>query len=195
MSTDGIEKLKKDLDVLEVMAERMDGYLRGDALFGKTPSTMPELTIGSYLMRQHRLLALQPLLNPDELERLQRAIFQYKQVFENNIVRSEERATREFKARLKQWEEYIRDLRRDTKAHFYYYSTAVAPRVMIAELYTMLSTYPYRLDEKLPERLQLLDGGLRSIWDVGDFVWPSEWQTAYRPQEYWYLYGQPIALR
>lgn len=195
MTTDGLEKLQADLRVLEAMAERIGGYLRGNALFGKTPGKMPELTLGSYLMRQHRLVELKPLLSDEEQRRLQNTIDQYNDVMSNNIVRSEQRAYREFGARLKQWEEYIRELRRDAKAHFYYYSTAVMPRAMLAELHTMLNTYPYRHDQKLIDRLLLLDMGLRGIWDSGEFVWPIEWEAAYSPQIYWWLYGQPTLLR
>lgn len=196
MDTEGITKLQTDLHILEVMAENVGGYLRSNALFGKTPGRMPELTLGSYLMRQYRLVELAPLLTDVEKSRLETAMSQFKAVMDENIVRSEQKAHREFKSRLKQWEEYIRDLRRDTKSHFYYYSTAVAPRAMLQELYNMLSTYPYRLEEDLPARLVLLDGGLRGIWDMGgEFIWPEEWQDAYPPEKFWWLYGQPSELR
>lgn len=195
MATNGIKKLQEDLNILAEMAQRIPDYLRSDILFGKMPGKMPALTLGGYLMRQHRLVELKELLTAEEVERLEQAIAQYQQVMESNIVRSEERAQREFGARLQQWQEYIRELRRDTKANFYYYKTAVEPRVMVEELLKMLTTYPYQLDEQLPERLEALDGAVHNIWDRGDFVWPDEWQDAYPADQYWYLYGQPIALR
>lgn len=195
MATNGIKKLQEDLNILVEMAQRIADYLRSDILFGKMPGKMPALTLGGYLMRQHRLDELRGLLTAEEVGRLEQAKTQYQQVMESNIVRSEERAQREFGARLQQWQEYIRDLRRDTKANFYYYKTAVEPRVMMEELLKMLLAYPYRLDEQLPERLKTLDGAVHNIWDHGDFVWPDEWQDAYPADQYWYLYGQPIALR
>lgn len=190
-----MSKLQTDLHVLTVMAEGMADYLRAEALFGKTSGRVPKLTLGGYLMRQHRLLALQALLTPAEQAEMAQAVAQYRAAVAEAIIRSEERATQECHARLRQWEETIRDLRRDGRAHASYYPTAAEPRAMLSELIQMLATPPYQLDPTIPERLALLDTGLRGVWDDGEFIWPAEWQPAYPHANFWWLYGQPSAVR
>jgi hypothetical protein len=188
-------KLQSDLYILEVMADGLADYLQGDALFGKTSGRVPKLTLGGYLMRQHRLTALQGDLQPAEQARLQQAVAQGEAALASQIVRSEARATQECHARLRQWEEVIRDLRRDARAHFAGYATAVEPRAMLTQLIHLLAQPPYQLDSAIPERLALLDGALRNSWDDGECVWSAEWEAAYPRAPFWWLYGRPIALR
>ncbi len=188
---DALKKLQKDLEIAEQMAERMADYLRTSALFGKMPVHLPALTLGGYLMRQHRLLALREALSPDEQERLTRTVQLFFGSLQERVVQSEARAHQEFEARLRQWKEAIRDLRRDSRGNAGYYPTTVEVRAMLTSLHEMLTTPPYRFEPTLLERLDMLDAGLRAVWIPGPFVWPEEWQPAYPREKYWYLYGQP----
>ena len=189
--SDSAKKLRRDLAILEKMADEMGGYLRTSAVFGRLGSpNMPALTMGGYLMRQHRLLALQESLSTADQERLKRAVFQFNTLMGNEIVRSEKKATEEVGARLRQWESYIRDLRGDPRQYGNYYSNSVEPRAMLQALFDLLSAPPYKFLPDFQERLDMLDGGLMAMWDIGDFVWPDEWHTAYPVKSYWWLYGQ-----
>ncbi|MDJ0755966.1 MAG: hypothetical protein QNJ45_20735 [Ardenticatenaceae bacterium] len=193
--TDALQKLQRDLTIGERMVEEMAGYLQAETLFGRMPPSLPALTLGGYLMRQHRLLALQEALPPADQTRVDNMINTFDQILSERIVRSENRAHREIGARLRQWEEYIRDLRRDLRGNAGYFATAVEPRVMIAALLEMLSEPPYQLQEEFAERLELLDRGLSGVWQAGPFVWPEEWESAYPANEYWYLYGEPRIVK
>ncbi len=186
-----LQKLQSDLVIAEEMVDRLAAYLRADNLFGKMPVTMPALTLGGYLLRQHRLTALRPALPPGDQERLGQVVQRFFDTIQERVVRSEERAHQEFGARLRQWEETIRDLRRDLRGNAAYYATAVEPRAMISALQEMLTMPPYQFDETLLERLELIDNGLRVLFAPGDFVWFEEWEPAYPRDEYWYLYGGP----
>ena len=67
LSTDN-NKLTRDLSILVAMAAEMETYLNSDVLFWHmSTSHMPALTLGGYLMRQHRLLALRDLLTGDAI--------------------------------------------------------------------------------------------------------------------------------
>ena len=189
--TDALIKLQRDLTIAEQMAEGMADYLRMDTLFGKMPGTMPALTLGGYLLRQHRLLALRDVLSLAEQERLSRTVQLVYDTLQAWVVRSEARAHQEFGARLRQWEEYIRDLRRDLRGTTSYFPTSVETRAMITGLHNLLTTPPFNFDETLMERLSLLDSGLQAIWAPGPFVWPEEWAPAYPSSTFWYLYGKP----
>lgn len=193
---DAIGKLQSDVKVLEAMAERMDGYLKGNTLFGVMGANMPRLTIGGYLMRQHRLVLLKDLLPMADQLRVDKAVETYRAAVENAIVRSEKRATEELGARLRQWEAFIRDLRREPKSQAAYYGTAVEARVIVSELLLMLTTPPYQLHDGFLDRVDLLDAGLRGVWEIDErkFVWPAEWEPAYPFADFWYLYGYSMAL-
>ncbi|MCA9990024.1 MAG: hypothetical protein H6666_06985 [Ardenticatenaceae bacterium] len=189
---DGIEKLKQDLIILEEMAAASEDYLNSDLLYWPLSSNeMPRMTLGAYLMRQHRLLALRGLLEADEQARLGHAIQQYNQVVADRIVRSEQRAQEELGVRLRQWEQAQRDMRLEGGSVRAYYATAAENRMMIQVLLNMLRTPPYRMEPHVMERAIVLDGSLRSRWRSGDFIWPEAWQAAYPAGEYWWLYGHP----
>lgn len=106
-------KLQKDLDILEDMAGQMSEYLRMDTLFGPMGPGRPKLTLGGYLMREQRLVALKGTLSTAENDRLLRA----RQMFENTVmewvVATENKAGQEIEARMRQWTETVRELRED----------------------------------------------------------------------------------
>lgn len=190
--SEGHVKLMHDLDVLGEMAAEMDEYLMSDVLFWPmVKGDMPRLTIGGYLLRQHRLTLLQELLDTSQQERLRLATGRFHQALHERVVRFEERAHKELHARLRQWGEYLRDLRSDVRAHAGYYASSVETRAIIAALLDFLAVPPYRLDAQVAKEVAALDANLHGRWQPGDFVWPLEWQPAYPKETYWWLYGQP----
>lgn len=187
---EGMQKLQRDLEVLEAMAQEMDEYLRSDVLFWPmSGGDMPRLTLGGYLMREHRLLQLRDMLNMEEQDRLHKAISTYRSALEEKIVRFEDRAHEELDARLRQWHEYLREVKGGR--NIAYYETAVEARAMIEALLNQLRVSPYQLKEEAPQKLALLDRQLRQQWETGEFIWPKEWKEAYPREKYWWLYGHP----
>ena len=189
----GKEKLKQDLAILEAMASEMEAYLMSDVLFWQMmKGGMPKLTLGGYLMRQRRLLALRDeLLDTAEQARLDAAVAQFNQALVEKIVRFEQKANEELGVRLRQWSEYLKDLNWESKASAATYGSAVETRAMIAALIDKLQTAPYRLEPHYAQQLNVLDMNLRNHWKWGEFVWPDEWQPAYPRDRYWWLYGKP----
>jgi hypothetical protein len=187
----GIEKLREDLEILEAMASEMDSYLKIDVLFWPMEdSNMPRLTVGGYLMRQHRLLALEDLLDEAEKSRLEAAVSQFNDALVEKIVRFEQHANQELEARLRQWGEYLKDLSRESSSAVYY-ATSVEPRAMITAIINKLKLPPYRLNDRVQQQVIMLDNNLRRRWHSDEFVWPESWQPAYPEAIYWYLYGTP----
>lgn len=190
--TQGEDKLAQDVHVLSAMAEEMEAYLNSDVLFWHmSEAGMPVLTLGGYLMRQHRLLALYDSLSEEQQAEVDAAVAQFNQTLEERTVRFEQKAHRELDARLRQWEEYLKDLERGQAGNKSNYGTAVEARAMIAALTDYLQLAPYQLEDRVSQRTALLDGRLRSRWEAGDFIWPEAWQEAYPRAEYWWLYGAP----
>ena len=190
--TQGEDKLAQDVRILSTMAEEMEAYLNSDVLFWHmSKADMPVLTLGGYLMRQHRLLALYDSLSEEQQAEVDAAVAQFNQALEEKTVRFEQKAHRELDARLRQWEEYLKDVERGQASAKSNYGTAVEARAMIAALIDFLQLAPYQLDERVLKRTALLDGRLRSRWEAGEFVWSEGWQEAYPRSEYWWLYGNP----
>ncbi|MCA9982658.1 MAG: hypothetical protein KDE59_00125 [Anaerolineales bacterium] len=189
--TPGLQKLQEDLEILKTMAAQMAAYLPSDVLFWPLHSvTMPRLTLGGYLMRQHRLVALFNLLTQEQQNQLQAAMTEYHTALEDRTVIFEQKAHKELDSRLRQWSEHLRDMRAD-RGRAVNYATAAEIRVMIEVMMQQLQKFPYQLSSEYVYRLKNVDSGLLARWRKGPFVWPEEWQSAYPQTEFWWLYGEP----
>lgn len=191
--SEAVEKLKQDLEIMEAMAAEMDDYLRNQALFYPLEGRpdLPRLTLGGYLLRQHRLTRLRHLLDEAEQARLEAAVSQFNKALVEKVVAFENRAHQELHARLRQWSEYLKELRREHLHVEDYYASSVETRAMIEALLDKLRMPPYELDERILDEVRAYDNALRNQWRPGDFVWFEEWKPAYPRAENWWLYGQP----
>ncbi len=179
------KKLRKDVKILVKMAEEMPDYLRSEVMFWRMMGGgMPMLTLGGFLMRQHRLLALPDLLAEDEWTQIRTAVTQFNAALSDKIVRVETKAHKELAARIRQWSESLKD------KGSWGYQTAVETRLMIHLIVQLLESKPYQLESDIPSQIMLLDSALRSRFEAGDFVWTEAWQPAYPQSEYWWLYGR-----
>jgi len=186
------ERLGQDAAVLSAMAEQMPEYLDSDILFWPAPrGGMPALTLGGYLLREHRLLALAGLLTAEQQMEVNEALTRFNQALANRVVRFEKKAHHELEARLRQWEEYLKDMDRGTFDRSSNYATAVETRAIIQALLNRLGMPPYRTEARPEQHLATLDTRLRGHWQPGDFVWPAAWEPAYPREAYWWLYGSP----
>lgn len=189
MST-GKEKLQQDLKILTAMADDMNAYLINDALFRQIAQGMPKLTLGGYLMREHRLLALRDdLLDPEAQTQLDTAITQANQTFQERRTYIDQKLHKEVDARLRQWSQYLTDLADGQGASRY--ATAVEPRAMISALEEKSGAFSITVDVAAVEKIDALDQRLKQRWQSGTFVWPSAWEPAYPPEDYWWLHGNP----
>lgn len=188
--------LAHDLAILEEMAARMEDYLLSDTLDWTIPrANMPKLTIGGYLMRQERLLALEDQLTESQRTRLHEAIALFNQALHEKVVRYETRAHQELHARISEWMSYVRDMRNRITSEMFYYVGVVDTRVVIEALVDSLKKPPYRLDPQIEMELAGVDQKLKSQLRDHDFIWEPLWQKAYPRQKHWWLYGCPAAAR
>jgi hypothetical protein len=190
------KKLRRDLKIVEAMASEMDEYLRSQTLFWPmTKGNLPRLTVGGYLMRQHRLMALKDLLEEADQERLRKAVKTFDEALIEKVVLFEERAHQELHARLRQWGEYLKELHDQSLGMGDYYPSHVQTRAMIAVLIHKMHEPPYKLDTRILDQLKVYDNVLRNYWEPGEFTWPEAWIPAYPEDEYWWLYGKPHSGR
>ena len=184
--------LLHDLSILEEMAANMNAYLVSDVREWTIPrSNMPKLTIGGYLMRQHRLLAVEDKLNVDDLVRLRAAIKVFDDALIEKVVRFETRAHQELHSRISEWVNCLRDLGRRSSTEVNYYAGIVDKRVVITALIEKLQTQPYQLRMGVQEEMHDLDLNLRKRLADHAFIWDTVWRSAYPKEKYWWLYGCP----
>ena len=192
----GVEQLKRDLDIISAMSDEMIRYLNSAVLFWPmTQSAYPKLTLGSYLMRVQRLQKLTNLLDEDERFQLSIVVEAFQTIAAEQVVQVEQKASRELDARIHQWEQQISDFNLGTDVSRTYYKTDAQIRVMITVLIQLLQTPPYQLNSQVQVKVRELDEKLQTDWQAGEFVWPDEWRPAYAENQYWWLYGTPIAKK
>lgn len=192
------EILQRDITILEAMVGHLDDYLASDATHWDMVITMglrdlPPMSLGGILMRRQRLMVTRNLLDDQAWARLSAAVDRFDATILENVVRFEQRAGMELQARMREWTHYLNDLNSRTAADPEYYRTHVDTRVVIGELAKKLSERPFVLADHVPGDIVALDRHLSLIWLSGHFIWPDVWKPAYPGEEYWYLYGHPIA--
>jgi hypothetical protein len=105
--------LSQDLDIAAAMATGMKDYLTGSNLFQPLSQPgMPSLTLGGYLMRAHRLDALRSQLDPADQRRLDETQATFHQALVERGPQFQQKANQELKARLRQWNEFLKDFDR-----------------------------------------------------------------------------------
>lgn len=184
--------ISHDLLILEEMAANMGFYLDSNAVDWTIPRVnMPKLTIGGYLMRQHRLEILASLLKPQDTARLRASIEIFDGSLLERIVRFETRAHQELHNRISEWMGHMRELGSRMTSGVNYYSGIVDTRVVITSLIERLQTQPFKLESGIVDKVDALDKNLRARIDDHPFIWEPIWITAYPRDKYWWLYGRP----
>ena len=80
--------LRNDLIIIEEMFGEMETYLLSDTIrWPRVKQDRPELSLGGYLMRQHRLLALRDRLTPEDQSRVDAAIKQFTLTLVERVIR------------------------------------------------------------------------------------------------------------
>lgn len=184
--------LLHDLRILEMMAVDMAAYLDSDVSGWVIPrSNMPKLTIGGYLMREHRLKALSAQLQPADWERLQAAVEAFNQALIERVVRFEKRAHQELHKRISEWISYLRDLGSQVTTEKNYFVGIVDTRVVITSLIDKLKKPPYHLEKGVLNEVEALDKNLQARTAEHSFIWDAVWEPAYPADKYWWLYCCP----
>lgn len=184
--------LAHDLMILEEMAAHMAAYLDSDIVDWTLPhANMPRLTIGGYLMRRQRLIALRGKLPEDEQRQLAESIIQVDEALEERVVRFEQRAHQELHMRIAEWIGFLRDLNRRARTEVNYYAGAVDTRIVIKELLDVLQSAPYQLGAGVLDEINVVDRLLENQFAEHSFVWDPIWEPAYPRDEYRWLYGCP----
>jgi hypothetical protein len=97
----------------------------------------------------------------------------------------ERKSSWEFKSRLRQWGNFIKEVRIDPEDNLGYYRYEVRFRVMI----DLLKPNIRDIDPSYLEHLDSLDLLLRALFASGDFIWEPELASEFPATKFWYLWG------
>jgi hypothetical protein len=155
--------------------------VRSAARRGEPP--FPQFTLGNLLLSLRRLGARRmPTAEQAEAARLQTEVDLIRNRWR---VAWENKAGREFTARLRLWRDFLEELREEPSRHADRYAYEVGRRVILNLLVNETSQIP----PAERELLSGLDGLLRAIFMPGDFIWETDLQRGFPAEEYWFLYG------
>ena len=188
------EKLTQDFNIFLAMGDELNDYLLTDTLFRTmTDPGLPKLTLGGYLMRQHRLAALANThLTPTQQTQLHTVIRQNEQAIKARKTFFQKKVDQELAARLRQWSAYLDDAADSESAREpTRYRTAVEARLMLAAITDAAEAISVDVAHAHIEKIDALDHRLHQTWHTGPFILPDTWQDAYPETSYWWLYGLP----
>jgi hypothetical protein len=182
--------IKRNLNALTAMAANLTPYLYEDELFGHLGNNLPKLTVGGLLMRIHQLKALeqQDALTPHQQEELHNAILNWEAARSEWALHYEQKILRELESRMGALRWYLDDCSREPASCRANWPNECEKRTIIAHLIREAATLDILKDD-LRNDLAMLDARLRGLHRRGAFLWDTVLETAYPPEEFWWLYG------
>ena len=138
---------------------------------------LPRLTLGGLLLALVRLSACGQAVEGLRM-RLDAVRSSWRVAWEN-------KAHREFQARLRLWKNYLVDYQYAPEAHAEAYPYEVRYRVMLHLLDIELPAHPGEW-----QALVQLDNLLQKALVPAPFIWEADLKEAFPSEVYWYLYGK-----
>lgn len=177
------------LSYLQAGLEELEAYLLSKELFWPvtTPPHLqifPKLTLGNLLLSLKKLngYAGGGQLSSSE----QSAYSQLKREVEGFqkkwAVAWEGKAAHEYQSRLRQWTHYLNELNKKEESHAPYYNSEVRVRVLLELL------REYAPPDTQPD-LEQIDLIFRAKLHPTEFVWDTDFQSAFPSERFWFLYG------
>lgn len=175
---------------LEAGLKEVERYLLADKLFWQlniapTPGDpgYPTLTLGGLLLYQTFARSLAKTTSQET------ALIQIETEIEAIHTRWrvawERKASWEFKSRLRQWGNFLKEIRVDPEDNLGYYRYEVRFRVMM----DLLRPDVPDVDPSFLEHLESLDLLLRALFAPGEFLWDRDLVTGFPAERFWYLWG------
>ena len=171
----------RDWQFFENAAGSLEDYLLSDQLFWPLYSGK-RLTLGNLRLAQSKLSVV---MLPDDI--------QAKRTEQDRVVEDiflkwrtnwSNKAEMEYRARLRQWEQALREITSNKQHHGLTYSHEVSTRVLLELLKNDLLQ---PLQEEY-HQLQSMDTRLKTLVKKDDFIWDSGIKEAFPEEDYWYLY-------
>jgi len=175
---------------LQAGLKEAEHYLLSDRLFwpliiGSDPGepSYPNLTLGG--LRLYQKFARPLAQTASQKTSLQQIETEIEFTHTHWRVAWERKASWEFESRLRQWGNFIKEMRVDPEDQLGYYRYEVRFRVML----DLLESDFNDVDSAHLRHLEGLDTLLRALFSSGDFIWEPELATEFPEDKFWYLWG------
>jgi len=185
-----MKSFEYDLGYIQAGLEVVESFLLSDEVFwplsGNPPegaADYPRLTLGGLLLAHERLAAY-PMTYPQKAQ-FQRVILDMEHVRSKWRVAWETKAGHSFSVRLRMWRDFIEDYQNSPQDNADRYVYEVRRRVMLK----LLKSEGGGLQDNEVDLLSGLDGYLKSVLEMDEFIWEARIQTGFPKDVYWYLYG------
>lgn len=183
--------LNYDLHYLSAGLEELEAYLLSKELFWHvtTPPNLrpfPMLTIANLLLANANLKAYnnENQLSPPEKTTYARLERELDAIHHKWAVAWQQKAAHEYESRLRQWLNYLNELKEDLENNAPYYHTEVRNRVLLELL---KESAPKAVEPDISD----IDAVVRAKLTPGEFIWDAALQSAFPQEQYWFLYGTP----
>ena len=184
------------------MADQADPYLVEDELLwpidGQVSGGMPRMTLGGFLMREHRLDGLPALLDAAQRERFAAAKQTFHKALDHWKVNGSHKIAREADMRLHLLEQFLRDCNEALAQNcFDYWPSQAEQRTTLYHVSEALSSAPLADADKavvVNAALARVDSGLRRYLlagDSGHFLWDPALEPVYPRRPFWWLWVVP----
>ena len=190
--------LARDLGELEQMVERLGDYLLGDAMYLPVGggffrgSSTPQMTIGALLLRRRRLTHLRAKLKRADGHRLDAALAQHADLQREWTLHYEKKLQREVPMRLKVMAGFFRECSENPRDCGGAYPVEALRRTIVQEILMALDEFGYEKRDAAAAA-RPADQALRRLFHAGDFIWSPPLEAVYPRENFWWLYGSPVA--
>ena len=185
-----------DLDTLKRLIGSLEGYLKGNDLYGSvgggflTGGSTPSLTPGAVLMRLRRLEALRDRLDDKRQSTLDDLQKQHADIRETHDERYIDRMTHEANSRLDSMQRFFEECSRKPETCARNYSPEVLRRTITQEVLLAMENDGIHSAD-LDDKVKMTDRRLRGLLQESDFVWDAQLEPVYPKSVFWWMYMQP----
>lgn len=178
-----------NLEYLEAAAELLERYLLSEEIYwqlngrSKSGPQFPSLTLGGILLAMKLSHALAE--TSEQSAKALQITAHIDHARTKWMVAWENKAAREFSARLTLWRDFLEEFRQDPEGNVDRYAYEVGRRVMLS----LLQDETKKIPPAEQELLGALDHILNSYLVPSEFVWDRKLKPAFPEDEYPYLYG------
>ena len=190
--------LKRDLQELAQMGDKLHEYILGDALYMPVSggffrgSSTPQLTTGAFLLRRRRLSQLRDELDAAAQAQLDATLAQHDDIQREWRMHYEKKLQQEVDSRLKMMVAFFRECSESPRDCAAAYPVEAMRRTIVQEILLAMDEFDFDKSEFFP-KVRHCDSGLRRYFRSGEFIWSSQLEPVYPREVFWWLYGAPTA--
>jgi len=179
------------VDALEehLASEDLSREVVAETREGPVPATM---TLGMVIGLVRALEREMPNMLPLERERADAAFSRFERERRVHLAAYGDKMRREIAADLEAWQRFLEACEGGEDACFEAYVSEAWIRTRLQQLFQEAHSLGIDLGE-LRERRVEVDDRLRGLFRLGDFIGDADEAPFYPAEEYWWLYGGPMA--